>query len=113
MNNLVSAPLVGAWGVAILTAFLSGWETGVGVSIGYLGQWLKSLKTFPTAAAQGTILVVCIGVFALFHHPAQMPPTDDWIRHAATWALAVLGVSSVAAGTNGAPRTDSIQGGKP
>lgn len=100
--------IAAAWMVAMLMAFSSSIEAGLLVLIGYLGQWLKSAKRFPTVLAQVLILASCIGVYALLHRPATVPPSEQWVTAAATWALAALGVASATAGTRGAPKTDSM-----
>ncbi len=82
------------------------WALTAGVIVAYLGQWLKAIKGFPTAAAQAVIVVVALGLYALDVPPAQ--PWSVWAKGAIVWGLAVLGGSSLAAGVKAAPRTDSL-----
>ena len=81
------------------------WQHAVALLIGYLGQWLKSLKVIPTPATQAILCVLAIGLYALQTPPAQ--PLTLWLISSVQWALAVLGVASVSAATRIAPKTDS------
>ena len=105
--NQTNRLAVPAWIVGVLGAFALGVDTGLMAVIGYAGQWfLKAPKSVPTWAAQAGIVAVCLGCYAGLHHPA--PPIEDWLVAACKWSLTALGVSSLAAGTKGAPRTDSL-----
>lgn len=107
-ENGAKGGVAAAWLVVFLLALSTGVENGLIVLIGYGGQWLKSMQKFPTVLAQLLLLLLCGGVYALLHKPAVVPPDETWIKAAATWSLAALGVTSIAAGTRGAPKTDSL-----
>lgn len=101
--NRVALPV---WVVLVLTSFAASVDLGVASVVGLLGQWfLKAPKGIPTWLGQGAIFgVVAAGYCSL--HP-QWPLDQPYIVKMACWGLAALGVSSVSAGTGGAPTTNS------
>lgn len=81
------------------------WTVVASMAVAWLGQVLKSLKAFPTAAAQAITFAVAFAFYAVGHHYTA---TDaEWFQNGVLWALAVLGVGSVAGHTKLAPETDS------
>lgn len=81
------------------------WQSLAAVLLGYVGQWLKAFKKLPTPAVQAAIGLLAVGLYAL---ESPFRPDPAWFKAAVTWAFAVLGVSSVAAATKAAARTDSL-----
>lgn len=75
-------------------------------ALGYVGQHVKSIKAFPTWAAQLVISASAVAAFALLQLP-QAGHVREWIIGAIGFALSTLGVASLSAGTGLAPKTDS------
>lgn len=81
------------------------WQAFAAIALGYVGQWLKAFKKFPTWGVQLTLGLAAVGLYAL-DTPFRADPA--WFKAALMWAFSVLGVASVAAAAKAAPPTDSI-----
>jgi hypothetical protein len=102
-TNRIAVP---AWIIAVLGSFAVSVELGGAAVVGLLGQWfLKAPSGFPTWLAQLLILVVVVGGYWLLH--PTWPLTQSFMVSAAGWGLSALGISSLSAGTGGAPTTNS------
>lgn len=95
------------WFIAVLGAFMVSIEVGVATVLGLASQWAKAQVRWNTALVMVLSVVVCVGVYAAFHPPADMIITDAWVKLALAWASATLGLGSFAGSTGGAPKTDS------
>ena len=81
------------------------WTTVASLAVAWVGQVLKSLKSFPTAAAQAITFAVAFAFYAVGNHYSA---TDvEWFQNGVVWALAALGVGSLAGHVKLAPATDS------
>lgn len=81
-------------------------QAAIIAALGYFGQWLKSIKAFPTWAAQACIAISAVAAFALLKVP-EAGHASEWLRDAVGFAVMALGVSSLSAGMGLAPKTDS------
>ena len=75
------------------------------LALGWVGQHLKAIKSFPTPAAQAIVFGCALALYSVKVHPEFS--SADWFTNAVAWALAALGVSSVVASSGLAPKTDS------
>lgn len=101
--NKVAVPI---WVALVLTSFAASVELGMAAVVGLVGQWLfKAPASFPTWLAQAGIFVVVFAGYAALH--PQWPLDQPYIVRAAGWGLSALGISSLSAGTGGAPTTNS------
>lgn len=97
---------VSAWALAVIGAFAVSLEAGLMAVVGYAGQWLlHAPKRVPSWAGSALVVVVCAGAFWLLNPHAKLD--RSFVVAAAQWALAALGVGSLAGHTAGAPATNS------
>lgn len=76
------------------------------VALGYVGQWVKSVKNFPTWAAHFAVALSTVAAWALVRIPAS-GHVREWLVQCVAFSLMAWGVGSFAAGTKLAPKTDS------
>ena len=81
-------------------------QAAIVAAIGYFGQWLKSIKAIPTWLAQVATVLSAVAAFAILQVP-QAGHVSEWLRDAIGFAVTALGVASLSAGVNLAPKTDS------
>lgn len=77
-------------------------------AVGYVVQWLKAFKRFPTWAVQVLTVVLMAGCYAVFVAVPTASGWQAWARDVVGFGLSALGVASVAGAAGAAPKTDSI-----
>lgn len=77
-------------------------------AVGYVVQWLKAFKRFPTWAVQVATVVVVAACYAAFVQVPTVAGWQAWARDVVGFGLSALGVASVAGAAGAAPKTDSI-----
>ena len=78
------------------------------VVLGYVLQWVKAFKRFPTWAVQIVTVVLMVGVYGTFISGPEVGHIRQWLVEVVGWGLSALGVASVAGAAGAAPKTDSI-----
>lgn len=81
------------------------WQQFAALVLGYVFQWLKAFKKFPTWAVQLALAGLAVGLYCL---DVPFALTKEWVQGAAMFALSAIGAASVAAAVKAAPPTDSI-----
>lgn len=106
--NQVAVP---SWLISTVLAFGAGYETGLIMVLGLLGQWLvKAQARIPKGWDATIVLAVGLGFYTLLHAPYITFTSEQWREwgiEAFKWTFAALGVASFAGRTGGAPATDS------
>lgn len=77
-------------------------------AVGYVVQWLKAFKKFPTWAVQVATVALMAGCYAVFVQVPTAAGWQAWARDVVGFGLSALGVASVAGAAGAAPKTDSI-----
>lgn len=76
------------------------------VALGYVGQWIKSVKDVPTWGAHLLVAASTVAAWALVRMPAS-GHVREWLAQCVAFSLMAWGVGSFAAGAKLAPKTDS------
>ena len=77
-------------------------------AVGYVVQWLKAFKRFPTWAVQVATVVAVAACYAAFVSVPTAVGWQAWARDVVGFGLSALGVASVAGAAGLAAKTDSI-----
>ena len=77
-------------------------------AVGYVVQWLKAFKRFPTWAVQVATVVAVAVCYAAFVALPSVATWQAWARDVVGFGLSALGVASVAGAAGLAAKTDSI-----
>src|SRR5262245_29987039 len=99
------------WMGAILGAWAISPELGCAVTLGYIIQWtLKAPSGRADWMAPAAAVVVggLLFVFVLGHDPREYETWQRFVTELSIWVGSVLGSSSAAGATGGAPKTNSI-----
>lgn len=77
-------------------------------AVGYVVQWLKAFKRFPTWAVQVVTVAAVAACYALLVAVPTAATWQGWLRDVVGFGLSALGVASVAGAAGLAAKTDSI-----